>query len=435
MPYLQGGWAQAGNLLQQSKANPYSGPMLAQLTPEQLQNFQNMTGFANNSGTPRFSNNVAAGAQRTAGGLAATGAGLAGAGAGLTNTGTGMLAQGGATTGQGTSAMLDAIHGLGGYSPTGGVDANVSAAQQYADNPALSGQVDAAMRDARRSVSEQALPQIAREAAASGNIGSSKRGLAEGVVQRGLAEKTADVSAQLRGNAYNQGLQLSEQGRQFDNNAMLQAMQSRGTLAGNLAQAGLGQTGTGVNTINAGTNAGQLGLGYQNAGMDASKLGLAANDTGMQQQLGLFDLANKAGAGNQVGNQLGIDDARLRAQNPDAWQALQNYYGIVGSQNWGGTGTQTSTQTPSQMSQIGGMMGMAGQGIGMLSMLSDRRAKTGIKPVGKLDNGLTVYSYRYIDGGPTQIGVMAQDVERVKPDAVVEIGGLKHVNYDMAVEP
>ena len=66
-------------------------------------------------------------------------------------------------------------------------------------------------------------------------------------------------------------------------------------------------------------------------------------------------------------------------------------------------------------------------------LLSDIRVKTDVSQVGTLDNGLPVYAYRYIWGGPMQIGVMAQDVEKVKPEAVTEFGGIKAVNYAEAV--
>ena len=45
-------------------------------------------------------------------------------------------------------------------------------------------------------------------------------------------------------------------------------------------------------------------------------------------------------------------------------------------------------------------------------------------------NGLKVYKYRYKDGGPIHIGVMAQDVKKVKPDAVVEKVDGKHDAVD-----
>ena len=81
---------------------------------------------------------------------------------------------------------------------------------------------------------------------------------------------------------------------------------------------------------------------------------------------------------------------------------------------------------------MGGLFGLASTGVGLLS---DRRAKTDIKPVGKLDNGLTVYSYRYKGEQATQIGLIADEVERAIPHAVTEgSDGYKRVRYDIAVE-
>lgn len=66
-------------------------------------------------------------------------------------------------------------------------------------------------------------------------------------------------------------------------------------------------------------------------------------------------------------------------------------------------------------------------------LMSDRRLKTDIKQIGTADNGLAIYSYRYIAGGPVQIGFMADEVEQVRPEAVQEVGGFKAVDYSMAV--
>jgi Chaperone of endosialidase len=63
---------------------------------------------------------------------------------------------------------------------------------------------------------------------------------------------------------------------------------------------------------------------------------------------------------------------------------------------------------------------------------SDRRLKQNVKRVGALPNGLPLYSFRYKWGGPTFIGVMAQDVLRVMPDAVVtDPEGFYRVKYEM----
>tara|TARA_R110002020_G_scaffold235175_2_gene447340 strand:- start:2454 stop:3521 length:1068 start_codon:yes stop_codon:yes gene_type:complete len=66
-------------------------------------------------------------------------------------------------------------------------------------------------------------------------------------------------------------------------------------------------------------------------------------------------------------------------------------------------------------------------------MFSDVRVKEDISKVGTLDNGLGVYSFRFKDGGPQQIGLMAQEVEQMNPDAVEEQDGIKTVNYEKAV--
>jgi GH24 family phage-related lysozyme (muramidase) len=49
---------------------------------------------------------------------------------------------------------------------------------------------------------------------------------------------------------------------------------------------------------------------------------------------------------------------------------------------------------------------------------SDERLKEDIKRVGETDDGLPIYSYRYKGDKKTQIGLIAQDVEKQKPEAV-----------------
>ena len=74
-------------------------------------------------------------------------------------------------------------------------------------------------------------------------------------------------------------------------------------------------------------------------------------------------------------------------------------------------------------------------GIGSLvgSIFSDRRLKTDIKRVGETDDGLVVYTFKYKDdpNGKTQMGVMAQEVEKEQPDAAyTDKSGYKKVNLD-----
>ncbi len=88
--------------------------------------------------------------------------------------------------------------------------------------------------------------------------------------------------------------------------------------------------------------------------------------------------------------------------------------------------------------QQSGLFGLAGTALGGwaksgFALPSDRRLKTDIRRVGKLDNGLPVYAYRYKNGVTPQIGLMAQDVEKMHPGAVVMVGDYKHVDYAQAV--
>ena len=93
------------------------------------------------------------------------------------------------------------------------------------------------------------------------------------------------------------------------------------------------------------------------------------------------------------------------------------------------TGTNTMTQRANPFATVAGLgMQAAGMYFG-----SDRRLKHGIKRIGTLANGLGVYTYRYLWSRMAHIGVMADEVERVRPEAVKTALGFKVVNYDLAV--
>jgi hypothetical protein len=362
-PYLQYAFQSGMEDFGKGTQNTYNGPQVAQFTPDQLATYKQMLGYGGNS----------------------TGANTSGA-------------VGVSTANAGGNAITQALTGLSNYKPQGGTQSNIDAATAYANNPATDGMIAAAMRDSNRAVSEGTLPQLARSDALSGNTMSTKDAISRGIVERGLADKTADVSSNIRGQQFANGLSLAENGRQADNSAILSALNST-------AGQGNSAVGTGVGAIG----------------------------SGLQQQGGLFDIANAGGAGMQQNTQNQIDNSKGMSEyaNNSMWQQLQNLMSVVGGQQWGSqsSGTQTATSTPSLWNTIGSGLGMASS----LYKLSDRRMKRDIVRLGFLPNGLPVYSYRYIDGEEPEVGLMAQDVEKVKPEAVVEIAGLKHVNYELAV--
>jgi hypothetical protein len=69
--------------------------------------------------------------------------------------------------------------------------------------------------------------------------------------------------------------------------------------------------------------------------------------------------------------------------------------------------------------------------IGMAALaFSDKRVKKDIEKIGKTDGGLPIYTFKYKGEDKTQMGVMAQDVEKKQPKAAATApSGIKMVNY------
>jgi hypothetical protein len=89
----------------------------------------------------------------------------------------------------------------------------------------------------------------------------------------------------------------------------------------------------------------------------------------------------------------------------------------------------------------GGLFGGLGQlasGLGGLGLFgkSDENLKTDIRRIGETANGLGIYSYRFKGSPRTEIGLIAQEVQKVVPDAVMRhpTEGYLMVNYAAALE-
>lgn len=82
-----------------------------------------------------------------------------------------------------------------------------------------------------------------------------------------------------------------------------------------------------------------------------------------------------------------------------------------------------------------GGFSQSAMGMGANFMMSDERVKTDKTKIGKTDDGQNLYAYRYHwdEPGTKRIGLMAQEVEKVKPDAVLTVWDTKFVNYDRAL--
>jgi hypothetical protein len=95
---------------------------------------------------------------------------------------------------------------------------------------------------------------------------------------------------------------------------------------------------------------------------------------------------------------------------------------------------QLNAYNAQQASGGGFMNGLMSLGAAGITKYSDIRLKKNIKKIGTLRKGIDIYSYNYIDykdlPKDKQIGVMAQEVEKVIPEAVITMAdGYKAVNY------
>jgi hypothetical protein len=188
---------------------------------------------------------------------------------------------------------------------------NQAGLSRYINNEVISGQVDAASRDVMRNLTENQLTGNAAGAAATGNSGSSRRAVMDAIAQRGAADRVADISAGLRGNAYQQAVGL-EAARASENAGFRQATNAaNAAAANNMAGQGL-------------SIAAQQGL--QNVGnMQSAALANAAARNQLQSQ----GVGVAAGQAQQdVANRQGTNLANQSAYN----NLLQQGFGF-GNQN------------------------------------------------------------------------------------------------------
>jgi len=290
---------------------------VAQMTPDQLATFQKMMAYTNGNTIPDTTGSTATTLQ-----------------------------------GAGTNAVTGALSGLNSFDPTQLNSTNpiVDAANKYVAGQDIDAQVRDAMLNATQTARDVTLPGIERDAALTGNTNSSRTGpggIAEGLVQRGLAEQAGNLGATLRNAAFSHGLDLASANANANNSAILAALQAR-----------LG----GGNTAAAeGVNAGSSSI----------------NDKGQ-----LFSLADKAGSGEQAAQQAYLDNLYKqylsKVQAP--YDPINGLMSVIGSQKWGQTGTATTsnsgttsgtatgtsdqktTSTPSAWQIIGGLLGGLGSG-------------------------------------------------------------------------
>jgi hypothetical protein len=219
--------------------------------------------------------------------------------------------------------------------------------------------------------------------------------------------------------AIEQGAGFKAQVRQGEE-AILQGASATGGLRGGNIQAALGQFRPQMLQSEIDRQYGRLG-GLTNLGLtvnqNLAQLGQSA--AGGTASAGLSTGARIAGLESQIGSaQAGGELASGRALSsvfnlPAQFLGMQYGMkgGVPGFGNLFGGG--------------GGAMDIPMEG----SAFSDRRLKTNIHRISTRPDGLGVYEFEYIWGGGKHIGLMAQEVLGIYPDAVGSVGGYYTVDY------
>lgn len=261
-------------------------------------------------------------------------------------------------------------------------------------NPQLKGVVRTTLDNYDESAGQQGA-QLAAAGARNKAFGGSRFGMAEGQFAADNQRDRAATEAGLLSDAYDKAFNYSNQDA-------ARRQQAASTNAGFTQQSGLANQDSQNRVIDRYlTSAGLLsGIG---SAQDASERA----DTGLLGDLGGVE---RGIAQDRATAPLSL----LQAQQQLLSGLPLNLFGgttTTGSEKTTGLDITHASQDPSKAEQIGTAIKIA-------AMFSDRALKKNIVKLGTRPDGLGWYSYDYIWGGSHE-GVMADEVQKVKPEAVM----------------
>jgi hypothetical protein len=283
----------------------------------------------------------------------------------------------------GTNALAQ-MQGLTGAMPA----AFSYGAQQPA---AFAGQVDLTRDPGYAFRLREGLKAMERGAAARG-------GLISGAALRAGQRYGQDLASQEYGNAYNRSLTEYNAARQREGEEYNRAL--TGYNAARMRES------EGYNRL-----AGLAGVG----GTTAQQLTAAGQQYG--QQAGNLLSGTASNIGNIMMGQ-GQTAANAALARGSAYAGGLNQLGYLAGRYYGqpqGAPSGAVVSTPYDY--------------GVDQQFSDVRLKTNIVKVGTREDGLNIYEFDYVWGGPRRVGLMAQEVQNVYPDAVAEVDGYLTVDY------
>ncbi|MBJ9134435.1 MULTISPECIES: tail fiber domain-containing protein [Citrobacter] len=302
---------------------------------------------------------------------------------------------------QGTSGLTNVMNQYGNVA-NGGMNISTgdiaNAAKDIYNSDLVNQQIKQANQGVLDTLNNVTLTGIDRGALTSGNMGSSRAGIAQANALNSANSQMANNATNIMGNAYNQALGIA--GNTLQNNVANQ-------------MAGIGGMGNTANSLF------QQGANYGNAAMGG--LGGYLQGANINQMITGANQADLIGQRDYLANLIN--------------QSYLPTIGAIGGMGGQSTGTQ-KTPGSSGLGQMGQMVGI-GQGIGgMMNQFSDKRLKHNIKLVCN-KNGINYYTWEWKDSAPEEAklqntyGVIAQEVMLTHPDAVHidPVTGYYKVNY------
>lgn len=356
------------------------------------------------------------------------------------------------------------------------------------NNPALQSAIQAAIRPVTDTYSQTVMPGIRSEAINNNMMGSNRQGIAEGIASKGLMNQVGDIASKLSNEGYNAGLDALTKATTSSQQALVSNLQTMlndeatrlGISADALTKSMVAQlqaetqrqaTATGANIATAQINADlqkagiaadtsllseqmrqnsalqqatmqsqsqALGALLQNKAamkgisVDAMMQGLSQSDKTAILQTLPATIASGVGDMQQAMQQahLSEDAQKFIAEQMKGFASIQDvaqlFFGMP-------SGTTTTSTGPAPNSGLANTALSAAATIGAALIMSDRRLKSAIELVGRLKNGIGLYKFKYFGRGLEQFGVMADEVRKVLPSAVVRRGEFDMVALDQVL--
>jgi hypothetical protein len=128
-----------------------------------------------------------------------------------------------------------------------------------------------------------------------------------------------------------------------------------------------------------------------------------------------------------------LDVIRSNAQQGGLQKAVTGLQGQIEYTGLIGQAEQAEAQAKAaKKGGKGGIGSIIGGAATVAMAFSDDRLKEDILLIGRREDGIGIYQFRYLGDGLIYMGVLASEVERLKPDAVwKDERGFRHVDYQM----